>query len=114
MDNQGFYEGCGRGCLRQLPQVKTHEQQKLVKRQLRSNKIKYCKIPKISPSKYRPPKPVTQKTLPLNRPSKYKPPGTCTWKIALKYIVKQSKNGRFIPSYKASPIDSETQISLRR
>ena len=29
---------------------------------------------------------------PLNRPSKYKPPpGPCTWKIALKYKVKQSK-----------------------
>ena len=25
----------------------------------------------------------------LNRPSKYKPPGDCTWKIALKYKVKQ-------------------------
>ena len=56
---------------------------------------KYRKIPKISPSKY-------------------KPLGTCNWKIALKYIVKQSKNGRFIPSYEASPIDFETQISLRR
>ena len=31
----------------------------------------------------------------LNRPSKYKPPGACTWKIALKYKVKQSKNGKF-------------------
>ena len=30
---------------------------------------------------------------PLNRPSKYTPPppGPCTWKIALKYKVKQSK-----------------------
>ena len=34
----------------------------------------YRKIPKISPSKYKPPKPVTQKTPPLNCPSKYKPP----------------------------------------
>ena len=56
---------------------------------------KYRKIPKISLSKY-------------------KPPGACTWKIALKYLAKQSKNGRFIPSYEASPIDFETQISLRR
>ena len=35
----------------------------------------YRKIPKINPSKYKPPKLVTQKTSPLNRPSKYKPPG---------------------------------------
>ena len=34
----------------------------------------YRKIPKISPSKYKPPKLVTQKKKPLlNRPSKYKP-----------------------------------------
>ena len=51
----------------------------------------------------------------LNRPSKYKPTGgACTWKIALKYKVKQSKNGKFTSNYKASPIDFETQISLRR
>ena len=30
------------------------------------------------------------------------------------YKVKQSKNGKFTFSYKASPIDFETQISLRR
>ena len=51
---------------------------------------------------------------PLNRPSKYKSPGGLYLENALKYEVKQSKNGRFIPSYKASPIDFETQISLRR
>ena len=51
---------------------------------------------------------------PLNRPSKYKPPGACTWKIALKYKVKQSKNDEFTFNYKASPIDFETQISHRR
>ena len=28
-----------------------------------------------NPSKYKPPKPVTQKNFPLNPPSKYKPPG---------------------------------------
>ena len=70
----------------------------------------YCKILKISrpqtgntknpplnrPSKYKPPKPVTQKNPPLNRPSKYKSPGKFTF------------------NYKASPIDFETQISLRR
>ena len=34
--------------------------------------------------------------------------------IAIKYKVKQSKNGKFPSNYKASPIDFETQISLRR
>ena len=52
-----------------------------------------------------PPKLVTQKNPPLNRPSKYKPP---------EYKEKQSKNGKFPSKYKASPIDFETQISLRR
>ena len=74
----------------------------------------YLKIPKISPSKYKPPKLVMQKNHPLNRPSKYKPPGACPWKIALKFKVKQSQNGTFTSNYKASPIDIETQISLRR
>ena len=32
-------------------------------------------------------------------------------KIALKYKVKQSKNSKFPPNYKANPIDFETQIS---
>ena len=50
----------------------------------------------------------------LNRPSKYKPPGACTWKIALRHKVEQRKNGKFTSNYKASPIDFETQISLRR
>ena len=54
------------------------------------------------------------KNPPLNRPSKYKPPGPCTWKIALKYKVKQSKNGKYTSNYKDSPVDSETQISLCR
>ena len=63
---------------------------------------------------YKPPKPVTQKNPPLNRPSKYKPLGACTWKTALKYKVKQSKNGKFTSNYKVSPIDFETQISLPR
>ena len=49
----------------------------------------------------------------LNRPSKYKPRGGLYLEIALKYKVKQSKNGKFTSNYKASPIDFETQISLR-
>ena len=74
----------------------------------------YRKIPKISPSKYKPPKPVTQKTLRLIPPPNISSPGACTWKIALRYKVKQSKNGKIFSNYKASPIDFEMQISLRR
>ena len=79
--------------------------------------ISYCryrKIPKICPSKYKPPKLVTQKNTPLNRPSEYKPPGGLYLEIALKYKVKRSKNGQFPSNYKASPIDFKTQISLHR
>ena len=41
------------------------------------------------------------------------PTGAGTWKIALKCKVKQSKNSKFTSNYKASPIDFETQISVR-
>ena len=69
----------------------------------------------MGPSKYKPPQTGNAKNPLLNRPSKYKPTGgACTWKIALKYKVKQSKNGKFTSNYKASQIDYETQISLRR
>ena len=54
------------------------------------------------------------KNRPLNRRSKYMPRGACTWKITIKYKVKQSKNGKFISNYKARPVDFETQISFRR
>ena len=53
---------------------------------------------------YRFPNPVTQKPF-LNRPPKYKPPGARTWKIALKYEVKQSKNVKFTSNYKATMRD---------
>ena len=69
---------------------------------------KYLKIPKISPSMYKSPKLVLQKTLRLIAPPSISPQG------ALKYKVKQRKNGKFTSNYKASPIDFETQISLRR
>ena len=36
---------------------------------------KYRKIPKISPSKYKPPQTSDAKNPPLNGPPKYKPPG---------------------------------------
>ena len=39
------------------------------------------------------------------------PPGACTWKIALKYKVKQSKNGKFPSNYRASPV-SYTHLTL--
>ena len=42
------------------------------------------------------------------------PPEVCTWKITLKYKMKQGKNGKFTCNYKASPINFETQIFLRR
>ena len=74
----------------------------------------YRKIPKISSSKYEPPKAVTQKILREIAPPNIRPRGACTWKIALKYKVKQSKNSKFTSNYKASPVDSETQVSLRR
>ena len=48
-------------------------------------------------------------------PSNISPPGGGLYlEIALKYKVKQSKNGKFTSNYKASPIDFETQISLCR
>ena len=40
--------------------------------------------------------------------------GLVLGKLPSKYKVKQSKNGKFTSKYKASPIDFETQISLRR
>ena len=66
------------------------------------------------PLKNQAPQTHNAKTPPLNRPSKYKPPGGLYSEIALKYKVKQRKNGKFPSIYKASPIDFETQISLRR
>ena len=81
--------------------------------------MEYRKIPKISPSMHKPLQiqaPLTRnaKNPPLNRPSEYKPPGGLYLEIALKYKVKQSKNGKFTSNYKASQIDFETQISLHR
>ena len=77
--------------------------------------LNYRKIPKISPSMYKPPELTTQKPL-LNRPSKYKHPpppggGGLYLEISLKYKVKQNRNGKFPSNYKASPIDFETQFS---
>ena len=57
---------------------------------------------------YKPPPPPVKSPLQIETPW-----GICTWKIALKYKLRQlSKNGKFTSNYKASPIDFETQISL--
>ena len=61
---------------------------------------KYRKIPKISPSKYKPPKPVTQETLRSIAPPNISPCGAFYLEIALVCEVKQSKNGKFPSSYK--------------
>ena len=61
-----------------------------------------------------PPNLVTQKTLRKITPPNISASGACAWKIALKCKVKQSKNVKFTSNYTASPIDFETQFSLRR
>ena len=68
-----------------------------------SSWIWYRKIPKISPSMYKPlqiqaPQTGNAKNPPLNRPSKYKPPGGLYLEISLKYKVKQSKTVIFLPT----------------
>ena len=79
-----------------------------------SIKLSYRKIPKIIPSIYKPPKLVTQNTLRQIAPPNISPPGELYSEISLKYKVKPSRNGKFPSIYKASPIDFETQISLRK
>ena len=75
----------------------------------------YRKIRKKRPLQIQAPQIGNARNPPLNRPSNISPPGgACTWKIAHKYKLKQSKNGTFTSNYKASPIDFETQISFRR
>ena len=51
--------------------------------------------PCISPSKYKPPKIVTQKTLRYIPLPNISPPGGLYFEFALEYKVKQSKNGKF-------------------
>ena len=53
------------------------------------------------------------KNPPLNRPPKYKPSGDLYLENC-PHQLKQRKNGKFTSNYRASPIDFETQISLRR
>ena len=66
----------------------------------------------ISFSKYKTPQTGDANTSRWNAASNISPIGACTWKIALKYKVKQSQNGKFTSNYKASPIYFETQTSL--
>ena len=54
-----------------------------------------------------------QKTLRKIAPPNKSPSGAYTSKTALKYKVKQSKNGKFTSIFKAGPIDFETQVSFR-
>ena len=51
---------------------------------------------------------------PLNRPSKYKPCRSSYLENCPQIQSKTKKNGKFTSRYKASPIDFEMQISLRR
>ena len=80
----------------------------------------YCKILKMSPSmhnpsKYKPPPQTRNARNPLlNPPPKISPPGGLYLEIALKYKVEQSKNGKLLSNYKASPVEFQTQIFLHR
>ena len=75
--------------------------------------LEHHKIPKIRASMCKPPKLVTEKNPPLNRPPNIRPApprgrrqGQGLYlEIALEYKAKQSKNGKFPSSHKASPID---------
>ena len=54
----------------------------------------------MSPSKYKPPKMVTQKTFREIAPPNISPLGGLYLEFALEYKVKQSKNGKFPSHYK--------------
>ena len=53
--------------------------------------MEYRKIPKISPSIYKPPRIVKQKTLRSIAPRNISPPGGLYLEFAVEYKVKQSK-----------------------
>ena len=85
----------------------------------RKNEMNYRKIPKISPSMYKPlqikaPQTHNAKNPPLNHPSKYKLPRGLVLGNCPQIQSKQSKNHKFPCNYRASLIDFETQISLHR
>ena len=62
---------------------------------IRISDLRYCKILKISPSNYKPPRGLYLEN-------------------CHQIQSKTKKNGKFTSNYKARPIDFETQISLRR
>ena len=70
---------------------------------IKSHQVTYRKIPKISPSMYKPPKLVTQNTFREIAPPNISPPGGSYLEIALKYKVKQRKNGKSILKRKLPP-----------
>ena len=76
--------------------------------------MQYCKILKISPSKYKPPQTGNTKNPPLNHPSQYKPLGSLYLENFPQRQSKTKQNGKFSSSYKAFPINFEMQVSLRR
>ena len=59
--------------------------------------MEYLKIPKISPSIYKPPRIVKQKTLRSIAPRNLSPPGGLYLEFAVEYKGKQSKNGKHKP-----------------
>ena len=59
--------------------------------------MEYRKIPKISPSIYKPPRIVKQKTLRSIAPRNISPPGGLYLEFAVEYKGKQSKNGKHKP-----------------
>ena len=74
---------------------------------------RYRKIPKISPSEYKPPKFITPKNPPLNRPSKYKPPGVLYLETALKIKIKVTHKLLHLPNnyYLCQMIAVENSVS---
>lgn len=66
--------------------------------------LSYCKIPKISPSKYMLLKLMTQKNPPLNHPSKYKPPRGFVHGNFPQMQSKQRKTVNFLPKIRLTQL----------
>ena len=66
--------------------------------------VMYRKIPKISPSKYKPPKSLRKKPSVKIAPPNISPPGGLYLGFALEYKVKQSINGKFPFHYKLTQL----------
>ena len=74
----------------------------------------YRKLPKIRTYKYNPFKVLKQRTLRYIALPNISPSGACTWKIAPNTKKNKAKTVVFFKLYKASTLDFETQICLRR